>query len=382
MSARLAKRFLEIPMKLQCWLLCLCLVVLSGTLSWAQELEEESNPQQLQKIVERLDAQERQLNDLIRSLSHRNGTLLGSAESSGAGIRNSGLESRFRPVYIINRDGTDLRFLVAAPGMVTTGTPQWSHDSKAILLDSTSQTDQVALSRIWAYGVAGPFQGMIRHLGAGNTPTWSPDDSQIAYMVNPGNPDNVSPGAWIMNADGTNKRKFGQGWYTRWSPDGKEICVLNPESNPYSLLLYHTETGERRQILGGDIEVIFGGANWSRDGQRLVTLIRRDGEQQLITINATGDRDSIQVVYRERSSNRALVGPPVLSPDGKEILFSIQDNVRGGRADHSWKNTYIYLISADGNSEPRLLEGTKIGRINRSSDWSPDGSKIIFSSER
>ena len=31
--------------------------------------------------------------------------------------------------------------------------------------------------------MAGPFQGMIRHLGAGNTPTWSPDDSQIAYMV-------------------------------------------------------------------------------------------------------------------------------------------------------------------------------------------------------
>ena len=73
-------------MKLQRWSLCLCLVVLSNTLSSAQEFEEESNPQQLQEIVERLDAQEQQLNDLIRSLSHRNDTLPGLAESSGAGI--------------------------------------------------------------------------------------------------------------------------------------------------------------------------------------------------------------------------------------------------------------------------------------------------------
>ena len=76
------------------------------------------------------------------------------------------------------------------------------------------------------------------------------------------------------------------------------------------------------------------------------------------------------------------MGPPVLSPGGNEILFSIQDNVRGNRYDRSWRNTYIYLVAADGNSEPELLEGTKIGTINRSCEWSPDGSKIIFSSER
>ena len=369
-------------MRSRSWSLFLGVILVGNTLARAQEAEIETVAPDLQGILDRLNKYEIRLNDLQQSLSSLK-ELRNPTDAAAPAMRKSpGAKSRFRPLYVINRDGTDLEFLMAAPGMVTTGTPQWSHDGKTIVVDSTPQTDQVSLSRIWVYGMEGPFQGMIRHLGAGNTPTWSPDDSQIAYMVNPGNPDSVPAGAWIMNADGTNKRRFGSGWYTRWSPDGKEICVLNPESNPNSLLVYHLETGKKRQILGDDIEVIFGGANWSKDGQRLITLVYRDGEQQLITINASGEKESIKVIYREQSSDRTLVGPPVLSPDGQEIVFSIQDNLRESRYDRSWKNTYLYLVAADGNSEPKLLEGTKIGTINRSMEWSPDGSKIIFSSER
>ena len=65
------------------------------------------------------------------------------------------------------------------------------------------------------YGMAGPFQGMIRHLGAGNTPTWSPDDSQIAYMVAADG--NSEPKLLEGTKIGTINRSM------EWSPDGSKI---------------------------------------------------------------------------------------------------------------------------------------------------------------
>jgi Tol biopolymer transport system component len=201
-------------------------------------------------------------------------------------------------------------------------------------------------------------------------------------MVNPGNPDGIKGGAWIMDADGRNGRWIGEGWYTRWSPLGGEICVYAHFTNPPSLAIYDLKTDQSRTIFGGDISVIFGGANWSRDGQRLATLIRRNGEQQLVTIAASGNLETLQVVYRETEENRVLVGPPVISPDGKEILFIRQELEHEDAGSRQWMNTYLYLVSSDGQGAPQLLEGAKLGKINRSMDWSPDGKRILFSSER
>ena len=361
----------------------LSVMLLSSIVSVAHAEEHETRVE-LRGILKKLRQHEQKLDAIQKRLAATEEIHVEITENIGAGSDSAAAppSERFRPLYMINRDGTDLKFLLAAPGMVTTGTPQWSHDGNSIVVDSTPQTDQVSLSRIWVYGVAGPFRGMTRHLGAGNTPTWSPDGSQIAYMVNPGNPDGVAGGIWLMNSDGTDKRRFGHGWYTRWSPDGSEICVQDYQTNPNSLLIYQLETGEYRRVLGDDIGVAFGGANWSADGEQLVTIVIRDGEQQLITINKAGDRDSIRVICRESMKDRMLVGPPVLAPDGSEIVFAIQDEVNGDFGRRDWKKTYLHLVSNEVDSEPRLLEKNKIGLINRSMEWSRDSQKIIFSSER
>lgn len=344
--------------------------------------DEPSNQIELQRLTERMNFQDAKLRDLQFSVTNLTRLLFNPTDPqvSEAVIRRG--EMGFRALYTINRDGTNLQYLLAAPGMIITGTPQWSHDGKMIVCDSMPHVDQPVLSRIWVYGVEGPFKGMIRHLTVGNTPTWSPDDSRIAYFVNPGNPDGIKAGAWIMDADGRNPKWIGEGWYTRWSPLGEEICVYAHFTNPPSLQIYNLKTDSSRIVLGGDISVVFGGANWTRDGQRLVTLIRRNGEQQLITVNASGSLDTLDVIYREADPNRELVGPPVMSPDGKEIVFIIQDMSQEDSRSRMWMNSYLYLVNTDGKSEPRLLEKNQLGKINRSMDWSPDGSRIVFSSER
>lgn len=362
--------------------------------SWAQERAEDAaavtqrprsspvaaDPTTL--LMTRLREQDRKLDEMQQSLAAltRLLTKAHGLEVSSAGLRQG--EPGFRPLYTINRDGTDLKFLLAAPGMITTGTPQWSHDGQAIVIDSLPKVDAVQLSRLWVYGVAGPFKGMLRDLGSGNTPTWSPDDSQIAYMVNSNNPDGAQPGFWTMNADGSGRKRLGQGWYTRWSPNGKEICVHAYFTNPPSLHIYNVATGDVRSVLGGQFEVMFGGATWSPGGDRLITLIRRDGEQHLVTIDADGDPDSIRIIYRETNPNRNLVGPPAMSRDGRQIVFGIQDLDQPDSNSRLWMNTYLYLVAADRQSSPQLLEGKKIGKINRSMEWSPDSQRIIFNSER
>lgn len=355
-------------------------VFVCGIISTAMPLSaDEPNVKQL---TDRLNRQEAQLRDLQFSVTNLTRLLFNPTDPqvSEAVIRRG--EPGFRPMYTINPDGTDLQYLLAAPGMIITGTPQWSHDGKTIVCDSMPVVDQPNLSRLWAYGVGGAFKGLIRNLGVGNTPSWSPDDSKIAFFVNPNNPDGVKPGVWIMDADGKNPKWIGEGWYTRWSPNGREICVYAHFTNPASLMIYDLATGKSRTVLGGDAPVIFGGASWTRDGERLVTLVQRNGEQQLVTIAASGNLDTLQVIYREKDANRSLVGPPTMSPDGKQILFGIQEMEHEDSRSRLWMNTYLHVVPTDGKSEPTLLEGDRLGKINRSMDWSPDGKRIIFSSER
>lgn len=343
---------------------------------------EHTGPSDLQPLLDRLGAQERKLDELHENLAALTKLMSGAGGAALSAATSRRGEPAFRALYTVNRDGSDVQFLWAAPGMITSGTPQWSHDGRAIAIDSMPRTDAMQESRLWIYGVSGPFKGTVRYLGAGNTPTWSPDDSRLAYFVNPRNPDGAQPGVWTMNADGSERKWWGEGWYSRWSPNGKEICVFAHDTAPASLRLFNVATGEARSVLGGDIEVKFGGATWSPDGSRLVTLINRQGEQQLVTIDSEGDPDSIKVIYRETDPGKSLFGPPVMSPDGKQIVFGIQDLNEPDSGQRLWMNSYLYLVASHGLTPPDLLEGKKIGKINRSMDWSPDSRRIIFSSER
>lgn len=146
----------------------------------AQDARPLASPE-MKLLLERLKEREARLMDVQLKLSAFTRLLFNPQDAAGLDAISRRSEPRFRPLDSINRDGTDLRMILAAPGMITTGTPQWSHDGKMIVVDSTSETDAVVQSRIWAYGVAGAFRGMIRYLGAGNTPSWSPDGKKIIF---------------------------------------------------------------------------------------------------------------------------------------------------------------------------------------------------------
>ena len=134
--------------------------------------------------------------------------------------------------------------------------------------------------------------------------------------------------------------------------------------------------------MGHQLEVTYSGATWSREGHRLLFIGRgRDGKQRLATVDLTGDLEEAEILYTEQRADHRLFGPAAWSPDGQQIVLSRQ--TPGNRpVPSSWSNTHLVSLAWPRSGPPRLLEPTKVGLINRGMWFSPDGSTIVFSSQR
>src|SRR5664279_554250 len=73
------------------------------------------------------------------------------------------------------------------------------------------------------------------------------------------------------------------------------------------------------------------------------------------------------------------LGGPQLSPDGKQVLFSVTDSTADGAKSHLW-----IVPSTGGADKPRQLTFSPPAdkRGERNPQWAPDGSAIFFLAHR
>ncbi len=118
--------------------------------------------------------------------------------------------------------------------------------------------------------------------------------------------------------------------------------------------------------------------SWSADGSKIVFTSTRDGNTEIYVMNADGSGQT------RLTSNTSFEENPVFSPDGSKIAFASTHDAPiscpGTALPASCvPYTEIYVMNADGSNVVRL---TTNWALDRFPIFSPDGSKIAFTSNR
>jgi Tol biopolymer transport system component/DNA-binding winged helix-turn-helix (wHTH) protein len=258
-------------------------------------------------------------------------------------------------------------------------------------------------------------------------PAWSPDGRYIAFCRDVS--DHVE--IWMIPALGGAERKLGelapQFWEPHllrgvnavfWSPDGKYLAFADKNTlrDPFSIFLLSVETGDKRKLTSppaeysGDVNPRFSpdgkslaffrnhtdyygeidvlpvtydarplgeprrltldertvfGFDWTADGRRIVYSSGQNGNTNLLTISSSGGAPERLAVAGENAS--------ALSISGSRLVYERD----------AW-DTNIWRIpgpnSSDGKTAPtRFIASTQ---PDQESQFSPDGTKIVFCSSR
>ncbi len=204
--------------------------------------------------------------------------------------------------------------------------------------------------------------------------------------------------------------------HPRISPDGKRIAFvvtsIDEHKQDYrsSIWIVPTAGGEAQQFTSGAANA--GSPSWSPDGRWLAFVSEREGEQAnrdekeakklgkgkpQIWLIPTSGGEAHQLTYMQHGASN-----PVWSPDSKYVLFNAptgpaDEESEDGKPmpkvrviDRLWyrldgvgfiyeRRTHLFLIDVAGGEPQQLTDGDW---DDGDQAWSPDGSRIAFTSSR
>lgn len=189
---------------------------------------------------------------------------------------------------------------------------------------------------------------------------------------------------WVIDPDGTGLRQLTvtkgprlSDKHPDWSPDGSKIAFERCEQTCQVWTINPDGTGLKRLGPAGDDRAM---PAWAPTG-KLIAFSRGWGPVEndwikfndIFVMNAGGG-GSRQVTHVTTSSPfSAGAVNPMWAPDGKRLVFEVQNSPRGDPPNRR----ALFVVNADGSEQRQLTPWSLNGS---DPDWSPDGKLILFRS--
>jgi TolB protein len=226
--------------------------------------------------------------------------------------------------------------------------------------------------------------------GVNELPSWSPDGERLAFIR--GDPAGEPYGVYVIGADGRGLAKISGEVLAEesrpgWSPDGARIVFSGYAASELpvrdnfvqtDLYVVDVEGGKTTRVTGG--ETVDFDPVWSPDGSRII-FVRAKG----LRVEEDPTPEHIPQIYAMAPDGSKVVrltdlsrgaSNPAWAPDGSRIAFESDGD--------------IFVMNPDGGDVSRLAVETGAGENpnphptygNYEPSWSPDGSRIVFVSDR
>ena len=248
--------------------------------------------------------------------------------------------------------------------------PAFTHPHEAILFESY-QNNNWEICQIHADGTN--LVNLTRTKDIHELyPQASPAGDKIAFLVDEHEGRKITRSAWIMNADGTDRKKITDGArHISWSPDGSRLAFAKQEFSRFSvkdyvtkyLYFYDVKSETISKHPNEKIEHIYV-PSWSADQNWIITTVHggMGYGHAIVAIEIDGDR----VVDLKIPGCR-----PCVSRDGKMLTWSSDDHT-------------IEIGDLDFSSETPTLSNRRVHYKHAKMhlyhpDFSPDGKIVTFS---
>lgn len=255
--------------------------------------------------------------------------------------------------------------------------PSWSPDGKQIVYATVGFTDPLRRARNTSTLVALSLDtGDKRPLETGGDavqPRWSPHGHRIAYWGL--RPDRSNRDIWTIAAGGGDVVEVTSepsvDWSPVWAPDGESLYFVSDRGG--TMNLWRVAIDERTGRTAGPPQPLTTPTEWvsgisiSGDG-RQIAFATEDRRSSLWSVDFDPERGAPASVPRAILEGSRLISAHHMSPDGQSIVFA----TGGLRED-------LFLIRTDGTGYRQLTDDAFRDRVPQ---WSPDGRRIAFYSNR
>ncbi len=212
--------------------------------------------------------------------------------------------------------------------------------------------------------------------------SWSPDGNKILYTLVV--EEEFNSDIWVMNADGSSasrltvptdeyveptKNDFGA-----WSPSGSKIAYTSVLGLHSSNLIVMEQDGSGKQSLAGFSGNYFSSVAWAPDASKLVFESDSVEVGRYIGVLNSDGSGLTTVAYGYLTPQIQSWQSELWSPDGSRILYSSYENDPEEKLFRD-----IFTVNADGSGKTSL---TATDSDNRNPRFSPDGSRIVFVSDK